>query len=265
MTAGRDADALHVYLHSGGVFSGDDAAAWDLNEATVQERFMEPRSRGEQVWVKGKSFDWDSAEFRVFEGPRTSDIPDFVSSLGPPVYEMNGVLREVTDRFVTGPPGDTTETAAATAIPGDAVFIVHGHDEGRKEALARFTSAVLPDAPVLVLHEQANAGRTLIEKLEGTASQARFAIILLTADDEGRVRGGDLSPRGRQNVVFEMGFFFGKFGRQHVAVLYEPGVELPSDLSGVAYIELDIPGAWKIELAREMRAAGLTPDLNLAG
>jgi hypothetical protein len=253
-----------VHLHSGGVFTGEDATAWDLDDVALRQRFLEPRTRGEQVWVKGKSFDWQNAELRVFEGPNTARIPEFLAPMGAPMYEIGGILADVTDRYVTGPPGRAP--AAAADVPAHAVFIVHGRDDARKEAVARFVSTVLPHAPVLVLHEQANAGRTLIEKLEGTASVARFAIVILTADDEGRERGDDaLTLRARQNVVFETGFFFGKFGRKHVVVLYEPGVELPSDLDGVAYVALDVPGAWKLQLCREMRAAGLEPDLNLSG
>lgn len=254
---------FHVHLHSGGLFSGDDCSAWNLSEADLQERFLGPRSRGQEVWVKGKSFDWANATFRIFQGPPTSDIENFVAAAGAPLLELGGDLEEVTDRFIDGPPGERPEAAAA--ISGEAVFIVHGQDESRKNAVARFVSTVLPDTSVQILHEQPNAGRTLIEKLEGTSALARFAIILLTADDEGRKLGGELQPRGRQNVIFEMGYFIGKFGRENVAVLYESGVELPSDLDGLAYVELDIPGAWRVELARELRVAGLEPDLNLAG
>ena len=98
-------------------------------------------------------------------------------------------------------------------------------------------------------------------------SDAAFAIVLLTADD----RGGpaDEPPnhqkrRARQNVVFELGFFIAKLGSARVCALYEDGVELPSDYAGVAYVRLDAAGAWRFELARELRAAGLPVDMNKA-
>ena len=68
-------------------------------------------------------------------------------------------------------------------------------------------------------------------------------------------------PRARQNVVFEMGFFFGALGRERVAVLYEEGVELPSDVDGLVYILLDRSGAWKTAVSREITAAGFQVDL----
>ena len=117
----------------------------------------------------------------------------------------------------------------------------------------------------VVLHEQAKRGLAIIEQLEEYAATAAFAIVLLTADDHGGVMGsGEDRARARQNVVFELGFFIGALGRSRVAVLYEEGVELPSDMSGILYTVLDSHGAWKIGLGRELRTAGFAVDLNLA-
>jgi predicted nucleotide-binding protein len=89
---------------------------------------------------------------------------------------------------------------------------------------------------VIVLHEQANAGLTILEKFENYATDVSFAVVLLTGDDEGGVRASDEThPRGRQNVIFELGFFFGKLGRKRVAVLLEENVERPSDIAGPVY------------------------------
>jgi len=61
-----------------------------------------------------------------------------------------------------------------------------------------------------------------------------------------------LQPRARQNVIFELGFFFGLRGRDNVCVLYERGVELPSDVQGLMYKPLDEAASWKDELEREL-------------
>lgn len=151
-----------------------------------------------------------------------------------------------------------------SAKVGTTVFVVHGHREAFKQQVARFLDAVTDLEPV-ILHEQANSGRTIIEKFEAQAGRAAFAVVLLTGDDDGGVRGpGERRPRARQNVVFELGFFIGALGRSKVAVLYEDGVELPSDMSGVLYTPLDAGGAWKLALAKEFQAVGLAVDLNRA-
>ena len=144
------------------------------------------------------------------------------------------------------------------------VFIVHGHDEVLKESVARYVGQSLNLTPV-ILHEQPNSGRTIIDKFEGVASDVGFAIVLLSGDDlcsPGSDVSSSPTARPRQNVVFELGFFVAKLGRKLVAVLYREGVEIPSDYQGVAYIPFDTAGAWRIILAREMVAAGLPIDIN---
>lgn len=146
-----------------------------------------------------------------------------------------------------------------TAAP---IFIVHGHDDGRKHEVARLLERLTKRGPV-ILHEQADQGQTIIEKFEKHASSAAFAVVLLTGDDVGGERGAlaaDMKRRARQNVVFELGYFVGAIGRRHVVALYETGVEIPSDLHGVLYTKLDSGGAWKSKLARELRASGIAVD-----
>jgi predicted nucleotide-binding protein len=146
----------------------------------------------------------------------------------------------------------------------NTIFIVHGRSEGPKYRVARFLESVT-DATPIILHEQAKRGRVVIETLEEYAATAAFAIVLLTADDYGGlVQAEDRHPRARQNVVFELGFFIGALGRSRVAVLYEDGVELPSDMNGILYSVLDSQGAWKLDLGKELRAAGFVVDLNRA-
>lgn len=137
------------------------------------------------------------------------------------------------------------------------VFIVHGHNDAIKQEVAR-TLEHLKLKPI-ILHEQPNKGRTLIEKFEANGSDVGFAIILLTADDVGRLnidktREKDNKPRARQNVVFEMGYFMSLLSRSHVVVLYEENVEKPSDISGILYIPYN--DAWKLELVKELKACG---------
>lgn len=141
--------------------------------------------------------------------------------------------------------------------PGSRVFIVHGHDEANKYQLLGFLNALTGVEPV-ILHKQANNGRVLIEKFEQSAAGTGYAVVLLTADDLGRAKHDvEEKPRGRQNVVFEMGFFFGAFGRSRVAVLFEEGVEIPGDAVGLVYIPLDKAGGWKSKLATEIESAGI--------
>lgn len=142
----------------------------------------------------------------------------------------------------------------------EKVFIVHGHNNEVKLDVAR-TLEKLGLSPI-ILHEQPNSGKTIIEKFEDYADVG-FAIVLLTDDDLGKAKKEEqLNTRARQNVILELGYFIGKLGRERVCPLYANGVEIPSDLSGVLYVELDKPGNWKIKLAKELKACGYKIDVN---
>ncbi|HDR9483232.1 TPA: nucleotide-binding protein [Burkholderia aenigmatica] len=143
------------------------------------------------------------------------------------------------------------------------VFIVHGHDEAAKFAV----QALLGQLGLVgvILDEQTGRGATIIEKFEREADTASYAVVLLTPDDKGGVAAAtvdQLKPRARQNVILELGYFAAKLGRGHVCALRRGNVEIPSDFNGVQYLDFDAGGAWKVVLAKEMRAAGLPIDLN---
>jgi len=139
----------------------------------------------------------------------------------------------------------------------DSVFIVHGREDSTKAIIAQFLKDL--GLEPIILHEQANKGRTIIEKFEDHSSNVKYAVILLTPDDIGGLKSEPtrLSPRARQNVVFEMGHFFGSLGRRNVCALLSPGVEPPSDIESILYIPLDQNDKWKDSLFRELKEAKL--------
>jgi predicted nucleotide-binding protein len=150
---------------------------------------------------------------------------------------------------------------AYTPPSSNRVFVVHGHDHGVKEAVARFLEKLGLD-PV-ILHEKPNSGRTIIEKFSDY-SDVHFAVVLLTGDDEGKSRDGTEAPkpRARQNVILELGYFLGKLSRSRVCALYQDGVEIPSDYQGVLFVPLDLHEKWRVDLVRELKAAGFDVDAN---
>jgi predicted nucleotide-binding protein len=149
-------------------------------------------------------------------------------------------------------------------ITSNRVFLVHGHNELAIHETARFLEKI--DLTVIILREQSNSGRTIIEKFLDF-SDVGFSVVLLTGDDRGGTHETPYDKqkkRPRQNVILELGFFLGKLGRKRVCALYEKGVEIPSDYDGVIFVPLDKNGAWHLSLARELKAAGLSIDLNKA-
>jgi hypothetical protein len=220
-------------------------------------------------------------------GEGTSEIDEFAKTNKHFVYSLGGpwpeyrdgdvrdadrainVLRSFIERleFANEPPGAhsprTGSDAVLQATGPPVIFLVHGRDHGVRETVARFLEKA-GGYDVVILDEQAGKGRTLVEKFEQHASAANYAVVLLTADDIGgpadtkEISG--LQKRARQNVVFELGFFWGKIGRDRVAVLLDTGVEKPSDIDGLNYISIDEAGGWKGKLVKELVAADLDFD-----
>lgn len=144
----------------------------------------------------------------------------------------------------------------------NSIFIVHGHDEAMKQSV-NATLLKLGFTPI-ILNEEPNGGRTIIEKFEHVADTVGFAIILLSPDDQLFDHASE-NFRARQNVILELGYFFGKLGRNKVHVLVNKNhhdVELPSDIFGIVYETYDSSGAWKYKLAKELKNAGYEIDLN---
>lgn len=160
-----------------------------------------------------------------------------------------------------------TASSGSPSRKGNAVFVIHGRDSGPKETVARLLDRL--GLKAVVLHEQPNQGKTLMEKLEANSDVA-YAIAILTPEDtviespetrpqRSRPKRPESRRRARQNVIFEMGFFHGALGRDKVAILYQSheSFEFPSDYQGMAYIPMDENGGWQASLAKELIRAGL--------
>ena len=121
-------------------------------------------------------------------------------------------------------------------------FIVHGHDDSTKLALKNYLQNTLKLPEPVILHKKASRGRTIIEKFEDYADKANLVFVLLTPDD--KLANADTPDnekyRARQNVIFEMGYFFGTMGRHSGAIilLHKGKLDIPSDISGIVYIDI---------------------------
>lgn len=143
-----------------------------------------------------------------------------------------------------------------TTPRSNRVFVVHGHDNEMKQAVARTLERLGLEA--VILHEKPNRGQTIVEKIE-RYSDASFAVVLLSPDiGYAATKGPETArPRARQNVILELGYFAGKLGRESVVALHRGDIELPSDYDGVLYTPYDgDSGTWRGELVAELRESG---------
>ncbi len=233
------------------------------------------------------TFGSDSQHVKEFNGIQfvpimfTSSTPDsffqqrYVDGLGVADSLLRSMIEEVGEYWEDDTPRngsaeqreprtlavlDRTESSSPVT---PEVFVVHGRNTDAKDAVARFLEHA--DLDPVVLSERPGRGRTIIEKFEEHSSVG-FAVVLMTPDDAGGLKdaSAETEPRARQNVIFELGFFIGRLGRGQVCALVKGEIEIPSNYSGVEYIDFDERGEWKRKLTQELRSAGFEIDANRA-
>ncbi|MHB9073296.1 MAG: TIR domain-containing protein [Desulfobaccales bacterium] len=120
-------------------------------------------------------------------------------------------------------------------------FIVHGHDDATVNELKDYLQNTLKWQEPLVLRDQPSCGKTIIEKFEKYSRNVDWVFVILTPDDKVvNYQTDDEKRRARQNVIFELGFFYGMIGRQtgKIIVLKKGEIELPSDIQGIIWIDI---------------------------
>lgn len=208
-----------------------------------------------------------SLQSRIESAPQSADSSPAVPGLGGDSSQWPAEAIELTQRSANGSVSSipATSSTSAAASAGEAqIFVVHGRNEKRMESVVRLLE-MAGSHQVAVLDDGSNDGRTLVEKFHGQAARSGYAVVVLTADDVGTPRLAPdqepyFSPRARQGVVFQMGYLVGLLTPLRVCVLYEHGVELPSNLNGLAYVPFDLAGGWQSKLLLELRGAGFDYD-----
>ena len=266
----------HVFIESSPFIPSHGLDRTDLSE--IKEEIVIPYLKGERFEFNGyfldktkikdiliKESECTSIEFaKATSSSAIRRTPfDIIKS---PKYSKNitrRILNECESQIqeATTKPEATTPNNPKAPMDKSKVFIVHGHDNAAKEAVARFVENLGFEA--IILHEQASSGKTIIEKIE-EYTNVGFAIVLYTPCDLGasQEKKGELKPRARQNVIFEHGYLIGRIGRENVCALVKGGIETPNDISGVVYIKMDESEAWKYQVAKEMKACGYEFDSN---
>ncbi len=244
-------------------YSSQEFTKWHRTaEIAIQNTFGENSQHIEtfkEIRYTPRSFIIGAPDHQVQAAYRQS----YVSGLKRVEAILESMIEEIEEYWQDDVQPQTTNGQASVDEPiaANRVFVVHGRDEAATQTMARYIEGL--GLEHVILREQPSEGRTVIEKFEEYA-QVGFAVVLCTPDDVGALENeqDNLKPRPRQNVVFEWGFFLGKIGRNRVCALFKEGVEIPSDYAGVIYIQMDDFGGWRMELAKELKAAGMQVDMD---
>lgn len=224
-------------------------------EAGIESALIEtfgPNTIEYDRYRMASTFDWYSSY--IEETPHHEKVKGVTEAKVRSMQLLSAAIELLQERLDDMAPQAAPAEISEKASVSKRIFIVHGRDNDPKEAVARFVAS-LGYEPI-ILHEQANKGRTIIEKFREESSDVGFAIVLMTPDDE----MPDGSKRARQNVILELGFFLGALGPDRVAALVKGKIETPTDFDGVVYTPYD--AGWKAALGKELQAAGYDVDWN---
>jgi len=180
-------------------------------------------------------------------------------------------LREVTNasqvllqkvKLLLSPP--KTDQRLNSQVRSNKIFVVHGQDNEMKTDVTQTLQKL--DLEPIIIHEKPNSPQTLIEKISDYA-HVSFAVVLVSPDDLAypKETPDETKYRANQNVIFELGYFLGRLGKQNVIAIYrkKKDFEIPNDYNGVLWIEYK--SGWYFELIRELQALNFDVDANKLG
>jgi predicted nucleotide-binding protein len=262
----------------------DEEPKVDLTRSQLEARYLRPYQEGRPIVTGGKTIGVGDLEYmRIYSTNRchksllalvrkereTETIRIAVSDVE---YMLMKKAKDVTDHFITQPPGKlerSRDQAHKPAVPDSrAVFVVHGRDEKAKRALVAFLRSI--DLRPLEWSEAVEATRKptpyVGEVLDKAFSMARAVVVLMTPDDEARLREelrrrGDpeyeakLTPQARANVLFEAGMAMA--AHRDRTVIVELGSLRPfTDISGLHVIRLNNTLRRRQQLASRLKVCG---------
>ena len=115
------------------------------------------------------------------------------------------------------------------------ILIVHGRSDDRYK-LSEWLRVILGLSDLLIMQQEFGGGLSLPEKFEKLAARADGAIVVATPDDSVMSsQGVAVAQRARQNVWLELGWIWGRLGREKVLLLSRGKLEHPSDIQGLEY------------------------------
>ena len=270
---------------------------FDLSVTDLHQRFLDPYSKGDAVVVNGRTVKMNDLE-QIQISASSIDADTINSQLRyeqrqkgsfTAVNAATGRLADsllferatdVTRDFITGAPGHAASTQSEPtkevrpATKAREVFVVHGRNAAAREAVFAFLRAIdlIPLEWNMAREETGKPSPYIGEILQAAFSRAHAVVVLLTPDDEVRLKpqfqtDGDpphetrLIGQARPNVLFEAGMAMGS--QPDRVVLVELGnLRRFTDIDGLHIVRMDSSSQRRQELAQKLRTAGCPVNLN---
>ena len=260
-----------------------DAIRLDLSSQELEDRILTPYYNGDPILIGGQTIGSQEIEKvrishteepsdRILPGIRSENELSLVRTTIPPEWYVVEKGHDVTDTYITAPPGSMKQTNPAKELiqstDSRKIFVVHGRNEQLRDSMFQFLRSIGLH-PIEWSEAVASTGKGspyVGEILDKAFEEAPAIVILLTPDDEGRlllrfqgdtdpIHETQLTPQARLNVVFEAGMAMGRCSDRTVIV--EVGTLRPfSDISGRFVIKLDNTMKKRQDLANRLEKAG---------
>lgn len=238
---------------------------FDLSVAELEQRFLLPYRQGRAIVTDGRTIMLsDIHRFRVYKSKRE------VSKFATIPWNM---MEDVSDEFITTPPGGELESEPRPDKNAREVFVVHGRNNAARLAMFAFLRSIHlnPLEWTEVVQRTGKPSPYIGEILNTAFSAAHAIVVVFTPDDEARLKPAlwsdnepphetEFTGQARPNVFFEAGMAMGRSPNR--TVLVEIGdLRSFSDVAGRYMIRFDGSTEKRQELASRLRDAGCPVNL----
>ena len=143
------------------------------------------------------------------------------------------------------------------------LFVIHGLDEKMNAPMIEFLIS-LGLEPIL-MRDKENSAKPIAVKFT-QYNDIDFALAILSGDDfvyrkeNGKPQSSHL--KADQGVVFELGFWLGKLGRDRVIAFYydQKNFRCPTEFFDLRYVPFDKNGGWHWELVERLNQCNFKID-----
>jgi predicted nucleotide-binding protein len=259
--------ALHAQVRG----SSGAAYLFNVDEKELQALIVRPWLEGRALVLEGRQFtQLASVQIRVIDGP---PVPRR-DTRSQKWSAASGRGTDVTNLYIRDPAGSQAVPVPPEAGGGPAgdprkVMVIYGRDDAVTSSMFNILRALgLEPLEWSKLVALTGVGTPYIgQVLDAAFSKARVAVVVLTPDEEVRLRKGlrdaeeptAFALQPRPNVFFEAGLALGRFP-DHTVIVEVGRTRGASDLGGRHTIRVDQEGVWRNELAQRLETAGCEVD-----
>ncbi len=257
---------------------------FNVSRAELIGSFAEPFTNGDPFWFMGRLLNpVKVSKVIIFWSYETADqlrLPNHESLIvaKDKKYLIDNIIKGkvkgtyiCTEEFITVTPKTSAPKTSAqpqiiSPTPNGTlrrILIVSGTDDTMKHTMT--TALRKLGLASVVMSEEPNQGKRIVERFSKDYADIGFAVILLSPDVYVYPKGEEATKRQRTpcvDVALMFGFLLGKLGKEKVLAFYREtaNFEFPIGFEGVKFTPLDDRDSWKLSLIRELQASGYTVD-----